>query len=408
MAVVTLTIYQQQLVITNAYFGYKPILIDARYITTVFFVSVFLAYILPKRISRPSDFFVVSFSFFSYFSFLIFASSPQKISYSANIFFLFVMAAPLAFSKFMDLFPIRFNRTISLNTKAVHWFIMALVMVTVAKVLVDSPSSASFAIDNVGIRRLASRDIFVGGALFSYLLGMTMNGLVPYLAFIFGMRKKLWGLAFCIIIDLGFYYAMGVKSIFFFSLMGYVVGVGARRGKLNLFYDLIFVVIIFLFLVYCVEYFFSGYSLVAEYFFRRAFVIPGYVVVAYIDTFFVNANTIWSVFGGADTPKGVSYFVGNAFFGNPLTNASTNAFIEALASGGVVWYLAIVFLVSGLFKLLDILYLSSGNMAYIFIGFLYSILIVEQAATTAFISSGPGLLLILVILTGRGIQIRRQ
>lgn len=46
----------------------------------------------------------------------------------------------------------------------------------------------------------------------------------------------------------------------------------------------------------------------------------------------------------------------------------------------------------------DPLYASSGNPNYLFLGFLYGLLVVEQAYSVAFVSSGVGALLVLTLL----------
>lgn len=401
ITIINLLIYNYQLVITNSYYGYKNFSIDINYFSTVLIFLIAITFILPKKISLPSDFFAVLYSLFSFLSFLVFAASPQKISFSVHIVFLCVMFTPLIFMKIFSYFSIHIRNMFPINNKIIYFLIWTIVVSSVVIAIFYSPPSAGFRIDNVHLRRLASREIFVGGAPLSYLLSISMSGLIPFIAFNYGRKSKLIGLAFCLILDLGFFYSMGVKSIFLYTCMAFAVGFGVRQKKLNLLYTFILISVCSLFVIFCIEWALSGYSLVAEYFFRRVFIIPGYVVVAYIDVIFANANAPWTLINGANIPEGPSYYVGRNFFGNAATNATTNAFISSLASGGILGYFVIIFLVTGFFKLLDILYVSSRNSSYLFIGFLYALLITEQNATTAFISSGPGLLLFLSFLSGR-------
>jgi hypothetical protein len=44
------------------------------------------------------------------------------------------------------------------------------------------------------------------------------------------------------------------------------------------------------------------------------------------------------------------------------------------------------------------LYKSSRNPSYLFLGFLYGVLVIEQAYTVALVSSGVALLLVLTLL----------
>ena len=84
--------------------------------------------------------------------------------------------------------------------------------------------------------------------------------------------------------------------------------------------------------------------------------------------------------------------------GNILTNANTNAFLFEFAKSGLSGYIIALFTVSTLLIIFDRLHKSGRNPSYIFLGFLYSAVIIEQAYTVAFISSGVGLLLFLTIL----------
>ena len=74
-------------------------------------------------------------------------------------------------------------------------------------------------------------------------------------------------------------------------------------------------------------------------------------------------------------------------------NANTNAFIYALGSGGTPLYLGIITLVCLILAILDLKYRKTNNPILIFTAFLYSILILEQSATTALVTSGLGIII---------------
>lgn len=61
-------------------------------------------------------------------------------------------------------------------------------------------------------------------------------------------------------------------------------------------------------------------------------------------------------------------------------------------------YVFNVIVVSVVFLVLDAFYKSEKNQAFLYIGFVYSALLTEQAATTALVSSGIGFLIVMVLL----------
>jgi hypothetical protein len=84
--------------------------------------------------------------------------------------------------------------------------------------------------------------------------------------------------------------------------------------------------------------------------------------------------------------------------GSDESNANTNAFFHQFAAKGLIGYIYALVLVPLILVIFDRLYRSSRNPSYIFLGFLYGLLVVEQSYTVAILSSGVGLLLGLTCL----------
>lgn len=80
---------------------------------------------------------------------------------------------------------------------------------------------------------------------------------------------------------------------------------------------------------------------------------------------------------------------------------TTNAFLYEFISNGMVGYFFMILFLSFFFSLLNFLYIKYNSKEVIGISIIYSLLLTEQAYTTAFITSGIGFLAILVILTLR-------
>ena len=208
--------------------------------------------------------------------------------------------------------------------------------------------------------------------------------------------------ALALIFSAVFFFSIGVKAPLAFAGLAYFVGLGVRYGRLTIFFDAVVFLTILLFLGFAIEFSLYQYSEIAEYFFRRVFTIPGFDMQHYMELMFKSGDALWSPWFGVNSDLSPTFLVGAIFFGNVQWNVNTNAFIYALAAGGVPGYLVTIGLVGGFLKLLDSLYAASGNAGYLYLGFLYSILVAEQAATTALASSGVALLFILLVLAGKG------
>ena len=141
------------------------------------------------------------------------------------------------------------------------------------------------------------------------------------------------------------------------------------------------------------------HSFVSDFIFRRLFAVQAQVQGYYID-FIMGSGTIsWNFLTGS-TGKGFNpaFYIGEYYFGNPDTNANTNAFLYAFSLNGILGYLFAAFFVMVALTVFDALYRASKNPAYLFLGFIYGLLLVEQAYSTAIVSSGVGLLFILIFL----------
>ena len=77
---------------------------------------------------------------------------------------------------------------------------------------------------------------------------------------------------------------------------------------------------------------------------------------------------------------------------------NTDAFLYALSASGLLGYLTAVLAVLLILALYDRLFSTSGNPVYLFLGFLFAVLLLEQAYSVALISSGVGLLTVLTAM----------
>jgi hypothetical protein len=141
---------------------------------------------------------------------------------------------------------------------------------------------------------------------------------------------------------------------------------------------------------------YDDYSIIADYGFRRLFSVQAQIQGYYLDFLMLNTQPFWSFLSGVhDQLFSAGYYIGFNYMGNQDSNANTNAFLHAFVANGILGYFVAIIFVSVFFVILDCLYRSTRNPTFILLGFIYGYLIIEQAFTTAMISSGVGLLFLL-------------
>ncbi len=398
VASINLIVYVFQVADTNAYVGYQELVFDAQYIICVFSSLIILGAVMPASIEKPSDFFSFFYGLFVVSSFALFHTIGGPVYWLDYAAHFVILIFPLCVQRVLGYLQVSVRIPALLSGRVVDALLLGLCLVGSVAILIKSPSSASFDLATVYDRRLEGRDIFAAGSFLGYLISMIANGFVPYLAFSAGNGRRPTLLIFAAFIALAIFYALGLKAPFLYAGLAYLVGVQLRGSGRAGIYKVVFGSIWILFIFFLIEVITGHVSLVAELFFRRVFVSPVDVVNTYFDLIFGRNSGLWSAFYGIDAPRGVTYLVGYLYSGNPEANANTSAFIYALAAGGVPGYLATVLLTTSILFFFDLCFRGTGHLGFCFLGFEYSLLLTEQGATTALLSSGIGILAFLVLL----------
>ena len=113
---------------------------------------------------------------------------------------------------------------------------------------------------------------------------------------------------------------------------------------------------------------------------------------------FSEKSIPWSWLFGSDDPNfSISYYIGENFLENENANSNTNAFFSALAEKGIFGYFMATIFVSIILSYFDYIWKKNLNQSFIFIGFLYGILLLEQSYSVSFVSSGVGLIFLLIL-----------
>lgn len=392
--------YVFQISETNAYTGLIPISIS--FVNICYLVAVILFAVIVEMylVGNPSDFFISLYVTVVLISLATFYNVSGYISDEALLYWFFILALPivsiLIFENFIPVISFRGVFSQVYIDKIISTVLILALIVS----YFNRPESAGFSIEDAYTRRLDGRDVYKSGSLLAYLLAMSMNGFTPYLAFKGMSEKRKMPAILALLCAVYFFWILGIKTPLALVFVSFLLAYLLRKNKLRYFTSYLLVTIILFFIFVVIEWYINdGFSLVAEFFFRRVFVLQAQLMGCYFD--FINSykNFNWNyIFGSWDKSFLVTYHIGYEYFGSLNANANTNAFIYALASKGLMSYTMSVFFVSFFFSLLNKLYLGTNNPSYIFIGFLYGYLIIEQSFTTALASSGVGILFLFSIL----------
>jgi hypothetical protein len=355
--------------------------------------------ILFTRRFVPSDFFVVLYFLVVIIPFIVLYSVSGYVSNEILIPSLVILLLPLVIMLLIRNLSFRFSKMSLLSDKTITYLLLLMATACVIFAYLIAPSSSGFGIDSSYNRRIDGRDIVGEYPLFAYLISMCVNMFIPFFAFMGGFTKRKILLAVSIALALFFFWLLGVKATFLYLVVAYTVGWLLLNGRLHRLPYYILSAMVFLFVIFLVEYWASGYSFVADYFSRRLFSVGVQLQGYYLDLIINNPPLHWNFFTGSDNPSfAVTFYVGDYYVGNPLTNASTNAFLYAFGQKGLFGYMLAVIVVPSVFLLFDRIYRTHQNPICMVAGFTFATLILEQAYTTALLSSGVGFIFVLAFL----------
>lgn len=397
-AVAILAVYQLQLADSYAFRGYTRI--EASFLYFVYlFASIFFCTLLsPPAVRHPSDFFCTIYTLVVLIPYAVLYRSRGEVDVSVFVLQFIVLAFPAACVRASGRCPIRFSPMRVINIELIAIGLAIACLWDLAYAVAHAPSSAGFDLSSSYIRRLEGREIFRVGTLAAYANSAIVNGFAPFLAFYAGWRNRGGYLIIALAVGTGFFYVIGLKAPLAYILSAYIVGHGARKGRIQRIDFLLIILLNLLLLASVVEMFIFDFSYIADYIIRRVFAVPPYIMSAYFDFIDQTMEAGWSAVDGITSDIPVPFIVGEQFLMTPGLNANTNTFVYQLANGGIIGYLVTVALIVCIFMVIDSIYRHGKSAAFLYLGFSYSLLLTEQAATTALVSSGIGVLLILLAL----------
>ncbi|ABM38419.1 hypothetical protein Pnap_3121 [Polaromonas naphthalenivorans CJ2] len=389
-------VYFVQISESNAYLGYLPLKLDAFNIFVSALMVICIAFIIPVKIERPSDFFLLFYGVIVLLSCTIFSRTTVIIDQFGAIILFVILLIPALVVKKIHIFKYKLKIVGCFNPNILYYGLVA--MIALAGIAAATRGiSAGFDWDSMYDRRLEGRVRIGEGNLIAYLIEMAVNGFAPFLGYVGALRNKVFFLIFSISFSIFAFWLLGVKAAFLMTLIFVLMGFMTRRNKLQHLPAVVSYGIIFICLSALGEYAIYGFSEIAETFVRRAFVVQG-VLQSYFYDLIANFNLNSFLFGLDKSYGRVTFYVGSQYLGNPDTNANTNAFLYSFATSGILGYIGAVLFVGLFFSILDKFFYSFKSKDIFFVAAVYALLLTEQAYTTAMVSSGVAVLTFIVWL----------
>ena len=389
-------VYFVQISESNAYLGYLPLKIDAFNIFVSTLMVSCIAFIVPMKIERPSDFFLLFYGIIVLLSCAVFSRATVTINqFGAIILFVMLLIPALVVKKF-HIFKYKLKIVACFNPNILY-YCLAAVIALAGVAAATRGIDAGFDWDSMYERRLEGRVKIGEGNLIAYLIEMAVNGFAPFLGYVGALRNKFFFLIFSISFSIFAFWLLGVKAAFLMTSIFILMGFMARRKKLQLLPTVVYYGIIFICLLALSEYAIYGFSDIAETFVRRVFVVQG-VLQSYFYNLITNFNLNSFLFGLDKSYGSVTFYIGSKYLGNPDTNANTNAFLYSFAANGIFGYIGAVLFVGLFFSILDKFFYSFKSKDIFFVAAVYALLLTEQAYTTAMVSSGVAVLTFVVWL----------
>jgi hypothetical protein len=395
-----LVAYMGQIGEDNAYLGMQPWDMSLAGYCGLLIGLPIVASVVASTRGRPSDFFRLFYAAIVVNSFLVLHPVIGPLSAVEIFAGIALLMLPLLTIEVLDAILPAIKVRGFIRSAWLEWILLLALLLVVIGAAIRPPESAGFGLDVSYDRRLEGRDLYGAGSWLAYGLSMAMNGLAPYLAFRAGLKPRILLFVVALAASFFFYWLLGVKAPIVFVVAAGLMGLFVRGGNLNNISRYFLFALLGLGLAVVAEWiFFEGYSLIADYFFRRVFAVQAEIQGYYLK-FLLNEKAVpWSsLYGSFNRGFSATYYIGEHFMGSDESNANTNAFFHQFAARGLIGYIYALIWVPLILVVFDRLHRSSRNPSYLFLGFLYGLLVIEQAYTVALVSSGVAVLFVLISL----------
>lgn len=387
----------------NEYLGYKQIEIGGLNIIILILTVFFGAYLFLRKYKKPSDYFLLLYGMIVVIPYCVLHEIyiGNDVNVVASLVLIFL---PFAVVALLSSLNIKIANMPVISQDGLMRLIFAFSVIVVCALLINPPLTASFSLLDSYTRRLEARDVYGNGTFFAYMAALVMNAILPLIVFFGVLRKEIGYIAVGMILYLCIYYIYGVKApvmyMLFFGVFAYYLRFPSGG---EFFYNSIYRIFVSIFIFSWVEFLVFDYSYVEDYIIRRIYYVGSYLIGVYFDALTANDYS-WNA--GLATEKAASMYIGEDFLGLPDANANTNTFLYFLLQYGLGGYLFSILIVGGFLLILNSCRFRSDVFA--FLSLMYAVLVLEQSATTALLSSGVGVVFFLFYFSRAGANLHKQ
>ncbi len=356
--------------------------------------------LLPKRLEKPSDFFI--------FLYIMLFLLP-KVAF-INIFVVFTPVEHIALLALMVIPVILVLVLLRLKTPRLplkqlglfdrYWYVTPFFLGFLASLIalcILFQNFLSFDLATHYDRRFFFEDYLQDKILLSYAFTIFTYGLTPFAAFIAVRRKKVLMLIPALVFPFIMFGLTGEK--FQFMLVGTSIALGlytVNQRRLSgisvpLGLSLILAVLILTVLIF----WFNDNYFLAFYVVRRMFMLPAYIIEVYLQYFIISD---FSFIYGTEGSGSIAYKISSEMLGTPSVKANTSFIVIAFANGGIIELLGIIFMLYIWLLIANSMFKRSNNSNWLWVGFMIGAISFNQKLTILFLSSGIGLLSIFFFL----------
>jgi len=390
-----LALYNLQLLDDNNHTGIKEVGVDFWFCINYLLWLIVLTALYPSKVNRPTDVFLILYIPICCLCGSVYWKITGILYGLDSVLLLIFLIFPVVFLKIIRKFQLFKTNLYVIELpkffaeKNLPRVLLVILFVAMVIGINTNGSIGGFDLLESYDRRLMARETFSDGVFARYLYSNAMSGVLAFLAFFAGKQKSIFYFAAAIFFAFFDFWLVGTKAGFLYVLFMAFLGCLLAYGKFhNISFYFLFIIFL-LFVASLLEYLAVGRSLLADYIIRRAFMVGVQVQTYYFDAIFKSQDYLDILLAGLqEESASPSFFIGNLYFENPETNANTNAFFYAVLMAGLPGLLICVAFVCLFFYMLDKIYVKTRCWNAIAITALYALFILEQAFTTAFISSG--------------------
>jgi hypothetical protein len=386
-----------QIVEMNTKAGFNELIFNLDLFYSLFFIIPLFLIFFKCNQNSPQYILIGILLFYSYvwffFFYNIFGYLETRLIFWGGFLFLLPVVLLFLTEKYLKIscrYVIFVNGLIKLR---VEFVLMVILVITLICMFIKTESDFSY-IDSYD-RRILAREEVTG--LLGYFFQMSANTLAPILAFlaIYNRNYKYLFPAFVFgIMAFGF---TGIKAPLIFTVLMSLSGYFFLKRLKNIIYFLVLVMTTVIFFA-LLEFLLFDFSWIADIFIRRINLSPPLTMMKYLDFVFAQSNNDYSFLIGNQNAKEITYLIGEIYSKNILKNENTISFLTVLGQQGILGYFFnIVFLIF-FYSFLQYLYKVSKHKVWIAVAIIYGFLLLEQSYTVAFLSSGIGLITILLLI----------